>query len=112
MKGKRLYRVWMAILLVALMGLIPLHLWLRTLSQGTVADKRLWLLLAGVTLVAAFALLLALLWLALQDLRYIAEQYRREHREAFMEMTEQIRAAYHRRRQEQEQARRNGAQQG
>lgn len=99
MKRKLSYRVWMAILLAALAGLIPLRLLLlRTLPQETAADKRAWLLWASALLILAIALLFALIWLALKDIRQIQEQYRKAHREAFEEMTAQIRADYQRKR--------------
>jgi len=63
---------------------------------------------ASALLVIAVGLLFALIWLALKDIQQIGEQYRKAHREAFEEMTEQIRADY-RRRLEREQGSKNGA---
>ncbi len=109
MKNRLSYRVWMAILLVALIALIPLRVVvLNALPRETADEKRLWLLAASVLLVAAVALLFALIWVALKDIQQIAEQYRRAHRAAFEEMTEQIRADYRKRR-EREQGGNNGA---
>jgi ABC-type nickel/cobalt efflux system permease component RcnA len=108
--SKRLsYRAWMAILLGALVGLIPLRfVLLNALPRETADEKRLWLLAASALLVIAVGLLFALIWLALKDIQQIGEQYRKAHREAFEEMTEQIRADYRRRR-EREQRSKNGA---
>ncbi|MFN3689549.1 MAG: hypothetical protein ACK4UU_01335 [Fimbriimonadales bacterium] len=109
MKLKLSYRAWMAVLLVMLMGLIPLRLIiLRALPRETAADKRAWLLWASLLLIVALALLVALIWLALKDIKQIQEQYRKAHREAFEELTEQIRADY-RRKQAQQRGERNGA---
>lgn len=109
MKRKLSYRAWMAILLAALAGLIPLRLvLLRALPRETADDKRMWLIWASLLLIVAVALLFALIWLALKDIRQIQEQYRRAHREAFEEMTEQIRADY-RRKQAQQRGSHNGA---
>ena len=102
-------RAWMAILLGALVGLIPLRfVLLNALPRETADEKRLWLLAASALLVSAVGLLFALIWLALKDNQQIGEQYRKSHREAFDEMTEQIRADY-RRRLERERGKRNGA---
>ena len=108
--SKRLsYRAWMAVLLGALIALVPLWVVVRNaLPRETADEKRLWLLAASVVLVVAVGLLFALIWLALKDIRQIAEQYRKAHREAFEEMTERIRADY-RRRLERERGQRNGA---
>jgi ribulose-phosphate 3-epimerase len=108
--SKRLsYRAWMAILLGALVGLIPLRfVLLNALPRETADEKRLWLLAASALLVIAVGLLFALIWLALKDIQQIGEQYRKAHREAFEEMTEQIRADYRRRR-ERERGSKNGA---
>lgn len=109
MKGNRSYRIWMAILLAMLVGLIPLRMALmRWLPHETPADKRVWLLWMGALLMVAIAFLIALIWLVLKDFQQIAEQYRKAHREAFEEMTEQIRADY--RRKQQERTSRNGTQ--
>jgi ABC-type nickel/cobalt efflux system permease component RcnA len=108
--SKRLsYRAWMAVLLGALIALVPLWVVVRNaLPRETADQKRLWLLAASVVLVIAVSLLFALIWLALKDIRQITEQYRKAHREAFEEMTEQIRADY-RRRLERERGQRDGA---
>ncbi|MCS7207979.1 MAG: hypothetical protein NZ874_00215 [Fimbriimonadales bacterium] len=106
------YRVWMAVLLGALVGLIPLGLvLLRLLPRETAADKRAWLLWASLLLIVAIVLFFALIWVVLKDIRQIQEQYRKAHREAFEEMTEQLRADY-RRRQAQQQGSRNGVERG
>lgn len=103
------YRVWMAVLLGALVALIPLRVVvLNALPRESADEKRLWLLAASALLIAAVALLFGLIWLALKDIKQITEQYRRAHREAFEEMTEQIRADYRRRR-ERERGTANGA---
>lgn len=103
------YRVWMAILLGVLVALVPLRVVvLNALPRETADEKRLWLLAASALLVAAVALLFGLIVLALKDVKQIAEQYRKAHREAFEEMTEQIRADY-RRRHERERGSTNGA---
>ncbi|MCX7993016.1 MAG: hypothetical protein N2651_05055 [Fimbriimonadales bacterium] len=97
MKRKLSYRAWMAILLGALVGLIPLGLvLLRLLPRETAADKRAWLLWASLLLVVAVTLLFTLIWVVLKDIQQIQEQYRKAHRAAFEEMTEQIRADYRR----------------
>ncbi len=109
MKRKLSYRAWMAILLGALAGLIPLGLiLLRLAPRETADDKRMWLLWASLLLVVAVGLLFALIWIVLKDIQQIQEQYRNAHREAFEEMTEQIRADY-RRKQAQQRGSRNGA---
>ncbi|GIV05771.1 MAG: hypothetical protein KatS3mg016_1346 [Fimbriimonadales bacterium] len=109
MKRKLSNRVWMAILLAALAGLIPARLFLlRALPQETADEKRIWLMTASALLIGAVGLLFALMWLALKDIREIQEQYRKAHRAAFEEMTEQIRADY-RRKQAQSQGKQNGA---
>lgn len=109
MKRKLSNRVWMAILLAALAGLIPARLLLlRALPQETADEKRMWLMAASVLLIAAVGLLFALIWLALKDIREIQEEYRKAHREAFEEMTEQIRADYQRK-QAQRRDKHNGA---
>ncbi|MCS6919511.1 MAG: hypothetical protein NZM28_07050 [Fimbriimonadales bacterium] len=108
MKSKLSYRAWMAILLGALVGLIPLGLILmRVLPRETAADKRAWLLWASLLLVAAVVLLFALIVIVLKDIQQIQEQYRKAHREAFEEMTEQLRADY-RRKQAQQRGSQNG----
>lgn len=109
MKRKISYRAWMAILLGALAGLIPLGLFLlRLLPRETADDKRMWLLWASLLLIAAVGLLFALIWIVLKDIQQIQEQYRKAHREAFEEMTEQLRADY-RRKQAQQRGSQNGA---
>ncbi|MCX7924799.1 MAG: hypothetical protein N2554_03190 [Fimbriimonadales bacterium] len=109
MKRKLSYRAWMAILLGALVGLIPLGLvLLRMLPRETAADKRAWLLWASLLLIAAVVLLFTLIWVVLKDIQQIQEQYRKAHRAAFEEMTEQIRADYLRK-QAQQRGSQNGA---
>jgi ABC-type nickel/cobalt efflux system permease component RcnA len=103
------YRAWMAVLLGALIALVPLWVVVRNaLPRETADEKRLWLLAASVVLVVAIGLLSVLIWLALKDIQQISEQYRKAHHEAFEEMTEQIRADY-RRRLERERGQRDGA---
>lgn len=103
------YRVWMAILLGALVALVPLRVVvLNALPRESADEKRLWLLAASALLIAAVALLFGLILLALKDIKQITEQYRKAHREAFEEMTEQIRDDYRRRR-ERERGTANGA---
>jgi len=109
MKRKLSNRAWMAILLAGLVGLIPARLFLlRALPQETADEKRIWLIAASALLIVAVGLLFALIWLALKDIREIQEQYRKAHRAAFEEMTEQIRADYQRK-QAQQRGKQNGA---
>lgn len=109
MKRTLSYRVWMAIVLGALGALLLLgRLWLLQLPRETADEKRLWLLWASLLLIAAIALLFTLIWIVLKDIQQIQAQYRKAHREAFEEMTEQLRADY-RRKQAQQRGSRNGA---
>jgi ABC-type nickel/cobalt efflux system permease component RcnA len=109
MKRKLSNRAWMAILLAALVGLIPARLFLlRALPQETADEKRVWLIAASALLIVAVGLLFALIWLVLKDIREIQELYRKAHRAAFEEMTEQIRADYQRK-QAQQRGKQNGA---
>ena len=57
MRNRLSYRAWMAILLGALVGLIPLRfVLLNALPRETADEKRLWLLAASALLVIAVGL--------------------------------------------------------
>ncbi len=94
------YRSVMTVLLAVLVALVPVGvLLMRTVPTEGEEAKRLWLRWAGVYLLALFGLLIALVWVVLKDIRRSLEQFRKAHRQAFEEMTEQIRADYERKRQ-------------
>lgn len=90
----------MTVLFIALVAMIPLAVLLK---QAVPAEddeaKRMWLRLAGGYMLLLMALLVALVWVVLKDIRQSLERYRAAHRRAFEEMTEQIREDYRRRQQ-------------
>jgi len=90
----------MTVLFIALLAMIPVAvLLMRTVPADDDEAKRMWLRLAGGYVLLLMALLVALLWVVLKDIRQSLEHYRAAHRRAFEEMTEQIRADYRRRQQ-------------
>jgi len=100
MKFKLSYRVWMTLLFIGLVLMIPLAVLLkRAVPVEDDEAKRMWLRLAGGYLLMLMALLMALVWVVLKDIRQSLERYRAAHRHAFEEMTEQIREDYRRRQQ-------------
>ncbi|MER3403224.1 MAG: hypothetical protein C4336_06380 [Armatimonadota bacterium] len=92
------YRTWMTVLLGVLVLMIPLGaVLIRALPEEGIAPKKLWLRWAGAYLLILLGLLGALVWVVLKDIRQSLEQFRRAHREAFEEMTFQIREDYRKR---------------
>ncbi len=97
------YRTGMTILLALMVAMIPLGMVLmRAVPTEGAELKRLWLRWASVYLLILFGLLIALVWVVLKEIRRSLEQYRSAHRQAFDEMTRQIRADYERKRQRRE----------
>lgn len=92
------YRTWMTLLFGALILMIPVGMMLmRALPEEGVAQQKLWLRWASVYLLALLTILIALVWAVLKDIRHSLEQYRQAHRQAFEEMTDQIREDYRKR---------------
>jgi uncharacterized membrane protein len=99
-KWRLSYKTWMTLLFIALIAMVPLAvLLMRAVPAEGDEAKRMWLRLAGGYLLLLMALLVALAWVVLKDIRQSLERYRTAHRRAFEEMTEQIRADYRRRQQ-------------
>ncbi|MCS7065122.1 MAG: hypothetical protein NZL85_02470 [Fimbriimonadales bacterium] len=100
MRLKLSYRAWMTMLFIALVAMIPVAvLLMRAVPAEGDEAKRMWLRLAGGYVLLLMALLVALVWVVLKDIRQSLERYRTAHRRAFEEMTEQIREDYRRRQQ-------------
>ncbi len=103
------YRAWMTILLGLLVAMVPLAIVLmRQLPEEGVEAKRLWLRWAGVYLLVVLGVLVALVWVVLKEVRQSLEQFRKAHREAFDQVTQQIREEYRRKRERTSRNGRNG----